>query len=77
MLDDSHDGIVDFSYEIEKLVLSKSLSYIDAVVYYCEKNDLEVEVIAKMVTGALKSKIKLEAEDLNFLPKSNTAKLPF
>ena len=77
MLDDSHEGIVDFSYEIEKLVLNKSLSYIDAVVYYCEKNDLEVEVIAKMVTGALKSKIKLEAEDRNFLPKSNTAKLPF
>jgi len=74
MLDDSHEGIVDFSYEIEKLVLNKSLSYIDAVIYYCEKNDLEVEVIAKMVTGALKSKIKLEAEDLNFLPKSNTAK---
>lgn len=77
MLDDTHDGMIDFSYEIEKLVRNKSLSYIDAVVYYCEKNELEVEVIAKMVTGALKAKIKIEAEDLNFLPKSNTAKLPF
>lgn len=77
MLDDSQNGIIDFSYEIEKLVHNKSLSYIDAVVDYCETNNLEIEVIAKIITGALKSKIKIEAEELHLLPKSNTAKLPF
>ena len=59
------------------LFRSKSLSYIDAVVDYCETNNLEIEVIAKIITGALKSKIKIEAEELHLLPKSNTAKLPF
>ena len=54
MLDDSQNGIIDFSYEIEKLVHNKSLSYIDAVVDYCETNNLEIEVIAKIITGALK-----------------------
>ena len=77
MLDDSQNGIIDFSYEIEKLVHNKSLSYIDAVFDYCETNNLEIEVIAKIITGALKSKIKIEAEELHLLPKSNTAKLPF
>jgi len=48
----------------------------DAVVLYCEETGFEVEIAAKLISGALKSKIKLEAESLNFLPKSNTAKLP-
>jgi hypothetical protein len=52
------------------------LTYIDAIVHYCEQRELEVEVAAKMITGSLKSKIKIEAENLHFLPKSNTAKLP-
>jgi hypothetical protein len=48
----------------------------EAVVLYCEQTDFEVELAAKLISGALKSKIKIEAQELNFLPKSNTAKLP-
>ena len=49
----------------------------DAIVMHCESTGLEIELAAKLVSGALKSKIQLEAEELNFLPKSNTTKLPF
>ena len=49
----------------------------DAVLMYCEETGLEVEIAAKLVSGPLKSKIQLEAEELHFLPKSNTTKLPF
>jgi hypothetical protein len=49
----------------------------DAILMYCEETGLEVELAAKLVSGALKSKIQIEAEDLHFLPKSNTTKLPF
>lgn len=48
----------------------------DAVVWYCEETGFEIEIAAKLISGALKSKIKIEAEDLNYLPKSNTIKLP-
>jgi hypothetical protein len=48
----------------------------EAVIEYCDEIGLEVEVAAKMISGALKSKIKIEAEELHFLPKSNTYKLP-
>jgi len=66
-----------FSLNIETLVSKKNVPYMDAVLMYCEETGLEVELAAKLVSGALKSKIQLEAEDLNFLPKSNTTKLPF
>lgn len=72
----SRDEMITFSFEIEKIVEEKDVSYIDAVVLYCEQTGFEIELAAKLVSGALKSKIKLEAEDLHFLPKSNTNKLP-
>jgi hypothetical protein len=70
------DDVAAFSMEIEEIVWMKDVSYMDAVILYCEERDMEVEVISKLIAGALKSKIKIEAEDLNFLPRSNTAKLP-
>lgn len=70
------DEMTTFSLTIETLVSKKNIPYMDAVLIYCEETGLEVELAAKLVSGALKSKIQLEAEDLNFLPKSNTTKLP-
>lgn len=71
------DEMTTFSLTIETLVAKKNVPYMDAVLMYCEETGLEVELAAKLVSGALKSKIQLEAEELNFLPKSNTTKLPF
>lgn len=70
------DEMTTFSLSIETIVAKKNIPYMDAVIIYCEETGLEVELAAKLVSGALKSKIQLEAEDLNFLPKSNTTKLP-
>jgi hypothetical protein len=70
------EEITDFSMKIEELVWMKDISYMEAVVLHCEQTDFEVELAAKLISGALKSKIKIEAQQLNFLPKSNTAKLP-
>ena len=70
------EEITNFSMLIENLVWEKDITYMEAVVLYCEQTGFEVETAAKLVSGALKSKIKLEAEELHFLPKSNTHKLP-
>lgn len=70
------DEMNSFSIAIETLAKEKNTSYMDSIIEYCEKTGLEVELAAKLVSTALKSKIKLEAEELHFLPKSNTAKLP-
>lgn len=70
------EEITDFSMRIEEIVWMKDVSYMDAVVLYCEETGFEIELAAKLISGALKSKIKLEAEDLHYIPKSNTSKLP-
>ena len=70
------DEITTFSLTIEKLAKEKNTSYMDAIILYCEQTGFVVEVAAKLISGALKSKIKMEAEELHFLPKSNTARLP-
>jgi hypothetical protein len=72
----SKDEITEFSLKIEELVWEKDVSYMDAIILYCEQTGFELELAAKLISGVLKSKIKLEAEELHFLPKSNTAKLP-
>lgn len=68
--------ITKFSLEIEALTESKSIPYIDAVILYCQKTGLEVELAAQLVSGAMKSKIRTEAENLHFLPKTKSKKLP-
>ena len=70
------EDINRFSMAIEEIVYMKDIPYIDAVVEYCEDNGFEIEIAAKLVSGVLKSKIQIEAEDLHYLAKSNTAKLP-
>jgi hypothetical protein len=64
----------EFYIKIQELVNDTRLSYMDAILYYCEQNGMEPESIAQIVNGKLKAQIREEAEELNFLPK--TAKLP-
>lgn len=66
-----------FSLAIETIAKEKQISYMDSIIEYCSDTGLEIELAAKLISGSLKAKIKMEAEDLHFLPKSNTAKLPF
>jgi hypothetical protein len=70
------DEVTTFSLTIETIVHEKQISYMDAILLHCQNTGLEVELAAKLISGALKSKIKIEAEELHFLPKSNTVKLP-
>ena len=67
-----------FAQEIESLVhnTSGNMSYIDAIIHFCEQNNIEVEAVPKLISKPLKEKIKYEASELNFLKRSSRAKLP-
>jgi hypothetical protein len=69
----AHNNFVE---EIEVLCKEKNIEYIDAVVMWCERNNLEVEVAAYWIKkdSSMKMKIKAEAENLNILKRG--AKLP-
>ena len=65
-----------FAIEIEKIVSNEKLNYIDAIVHYCEVNELEVDSITKLVSKPLKEKLKWDATRLNFMKRTSRAKLP-
>lgn len=66
-----------FSKDIETMVLEEpELNYIDAIVHYCESNEIDVEKVSKLISKPLKEKLRYEAIRLNFLKKTTKAKLP-
>ena len=60
-----------FIKDIENLVSKYNLDYMDAVVHYCETNNVEIEAAAVFIRNnvRIKSKLQTECEELNFLPK--------
>ena len=64
-----------FTRMIEDTVHTTRLSYIDAIVHICEKNQLEIEDVKKYISDPIKEKLEAEARRLNFLPRGN--ELPF
>ena len=67
-----------FAQEIENLVqINTEINYIDAIVYFCEQNNIDLESVPKLISKPLKEKIKYEAMELNFLKKTSRAKLVF
>jgi hypothetical protein len=67
-----------FAQEIEKLVqVNPEMNYIDAIIYFCEQNGIDLESVPKLISKPLKEKIKYEAMELNFLKKTSRAKLVF
>ncbi len=63
-----------FMENIEQLVQKTKMTYIDAIMFYCDENKLEPETAGKMVAGKLKQNVQDEAEDLHLIPK--ISKLP-
>jgi hypothetical protein len=58
-----------FSIEIERYVLKNNCNYIDGIVQYCEENEIELDIIPKLISKPLKEKLKNNATELNFLKK--------
>ena len=67
-----------FAQEIENLVqINTEMNYIDAIVYFCEQNNIDLESVPKLISKPLKEKIKYDAMELNFLKRTSRAKLIF
>jgi hypothetical protein len=60
-----------FLIDIETLCIEKRINYIDAVIEWCAIHNLEVELTADLIknNAVVLSKIRLEAENLNFIKK--------
>ena len=69
------DEMKKFAVAIEGLVANTDYTYLEAIVEYCKNTELEIEVAASLINANLKSKIELQASDLNLL-KTKNSKLP-
>ncbi len=67
-----------FTEAIETLAHEKDgMSYVDAIVHFCEQNNIDVESVPKLkLLKPLKEKLKGEAMELNLLKRTSHAKLP-
>lgn len=75
----SKDELLRFQTAIEKLVVEQSLTYLEAVLQFCEDNDLDIEKIPRLLSSVLKEKLTEEASEKRLIKKeiNPTRGLPF
>ena len=61
-----------FAVLIEEIVSKGNVTYMEAILDYCEKNQMEPDTIAPLVSKPLKEKIEADARRLNYLPRVAT-----
>ena len=66
----------EFSLKIEGIVKEKKISHMDAVVWYCDENDLDTSQVSSLISKSLKEKIQLEATNLKMLKIPKCGQLP-
>ena len=66
--------ISEFSDKIIGIAEETGMTIMDSILHYCEETELEVDVASTLISSALKSKIRQEAQELNLLKK--TSRLP-
>jgi len=74
-LEDKFMTTAKFSQDVEKIAYENKMNYIDAIVHYCETNEIEIESVSKLISKPLKEKLKYDAQKLNYIKKTSRAKL--
>jgi hypothetical protein len=65
----------EFSIFIDEMVVKYKISYMEAIINYCNEVDIDIEAIGSLVNSKLKEKIQVEAEQANLMkPRGH---LPF
>ncbi len=67
-----------FSVEIERLVKTSNglIGYIEAVITFCQENEIEMESVPKLLSKPLKERLRHEASQKNFIKKTSKGVLP-
>lgn len=74
-LEDKFMTTARFSQDVEKIAYENKMNYIDAIVHYCETNEIDIESVSKLISKPLKEKLKYDAQKLNYIKKTTRAKL--
>jgi len=66
----------EFSLKIESIVKEKRITHMEAVIWYCEQNDIDTGTVSPLISKSLKEKIQVEATDLKMLKIPKCGVLP-
>lgn len=64
-----------FSSLIETTVKREGISYIEAIIDYCDEHDIPYESAKDFITKSLKDKLEADASTFNYL-NTRTSRLP-
>ncbi len=75
---DSFLNPTKFSSDIERLVKTSNglITYVEAIITYCQENEIELETVPKLLSKPLKERLRHEAMRLNFMKQSSKGVLP-
>lgn len=62
----------NFSTKIEEFVQNESLNYFEAVIAFCEENNIEFEEAVKFMTVTLLEKVRQSARDMGYAQQEAT-----
>ena len=65
-----------FGMMVEEAVRDLSLTYMDAILYLCEKNNIDPEDTKKYISPVIKDKLEADAIRLNFISGGGSVELP-
>lgn len=71
MLKQKFKNANEFSMHIEKRAKDYDLPFMDVLVDYCEKEQVEIESVSSMISASLKDKLQAEAINLHLIKGSN------
>jgi hypothetical protein len=68
---------IEFHQKIEDMVYDSNdqISYIDAIIEFCIRNNMEIESVSSLMSEPLKARLQNDAENLQLVKKSG-ARLP-
>ncbi len=65
-----------FSLKIEEIKRNNGdMTYMDAILHYCDENKIDPAEVGKYISKSLKEKITIEAQGLNLIEKGGTLPL--
>jgi len=62
----------EFTKLVERNVLDKHMSYLEAILYICDENGIDPEDSKKFISAPIQEKLEGEAMKLNLIPKGGT-----
>ena len=66
----------EVSLKIERIVKEKRITHMEAVIWYCEQNDIDTGTVSSLISKSLKEKIQMEATELKMLKLPKCGQLP-